>query len=170
MSDLTLRNTALLLRWWWKGYDEPNSMWTMLISKIRWQGNYAVGPKLWSRHGSFFWYDLISIKHVFSWSITWEVGDGTSISFWYDEWGCITLAPIGTRCSNHAWSLYMELGSSLQCQIDLQRTGDWWPHQVGIRVNLEVLSTEFSEVLPLLVVERQIVDKGINAPSPISLH
>ncbi|XP_078178924.1 uncharacterized protein LOC144573109 [Carex rostrata] len=79
LSDLVLRNTALLLRWWWKGYEEPNSIW----------------------------------------SITWEVGDGTNISFWYDEWGCLTLATTGTRCSNHAWSLYT---ASQHIQLPIQLT------------------------------------------------
>lgn len=37
------------------------------------------------------------------------VGDGTNISFWYDEWGFQTLAQTGTGCSYHAWSLQKAL-------------------------------------------------------------
>lgn len=87
ISDLYLRNISLLLRWWWKGYNEPLSMWTLMITKISWQGNFALGPALWSKQGSFFWGDLISIKHLFTWSTTWIIGDGRRISYWYDAWG-----------------------------------------------------------------------------------
>lgn len=107
LSDLYLRNISLLLRWWWKGYREPNSMWSLMIRQIRCQGVHIQGPLLWSKHGSFFWSDLISLKHLFDWSTTWIIGDG-SISFWYDHWSPLqSLALTGTRCSNHAWSLEM---------------------------------------------------------------
>lgn len=105
ISDLYLRNASLLLRWWWKGYNERQSMWTLMITKISWQGNFAEGPALWSKQGSFFWGDLISIKHLFTLSTCWIIGDGRIISYWYDAWGEQPLASIGSRCIDHACSL-----------------------------------------------------------------
>lgn len=35
LPDLNLRNISLILRWWWKPYAEPDSMWARCISKIR---------------------------------------------------------------------------------------------------------------------------------------
>lgn len=100
-----MRNIALLLRWWWKGYNDPTGLWGATICVIRWQGFFQPGPFLWSKQGSFFWGQLLSIKHLFDWSITWSVGDRTTISFWYDKWGPQVLRQPGTRCINHALSL-----------------------------------------------------------------
>lgn len=106
ISDLNLRNISLLLRWWWKGYKEPNSLWTITITRLNWQGVYAEGPMLWSKQGSFFWGDLISIKHIFNWSTSWIIGNGHTISFWYDHWDILPILQLGSRCSfNRAWSL-----------------------------------------------------------------
>lgn len=105
LPNLYLRNVSLLLRWWWKGYKEPQSMWTVMITKLSWQGNFNTGPMLWSKQGSFFWGDLLSIKHLFNWSTTWIIGDGNVISFWYDHWRELPLIQTGSRCFNRAWSL-----------------------------------------------------------------
>lgn len=118
LSDLYLRNISLLLRWWWKGYKEPQSMWTLLITRISWQGIFVSGPKLWSQQGSFFWGDLISIKHLFDWSTTWIIGDGSAISYWYDHWGGKPLKSVGSRCINSAWSL-QKACEQLDISIDL---------------------------------------------------
>lgn len=54
LPDLHLRNLSLILRWWWKLYTAPDSLWTSVVIRIRWQGNYSIGPRLWSQRGSFF--------------------------------------------------------------------------------------------------------------------
>lgn len=46
IPDLHLRNVSLIMRWWWKLYNEPESIWSVLISRIRWQGTYSLGPFL----------------------------------------------------------------------------------------------------------------------------
>lgn len=105
IAELHTRNISLLLRWWWKGHNERNGMWSATITTIRWQGLFTPGPMLWSKRGSFFWSQLLSIKHLFDWSITWSVGDGNSISYWYDKWGTEVLKQTGSRCMGHAISL-----------------------------------------------------------------
>ena len=104
-SDLELRNISLLLRWWWKSYKEPNSLWTVTVKNIRWQGNYHPGPMLWSSSGSFFWGQLLSIKHIFAWATQWIIGDGRLISYWYDNWGPLPIANSGSRQVGHSVSL-----------------------------------------------------------------
>lgn len=70
IADLHIWNIALLLRWLWKMYNEPNSMWTQATITIRWQGFYQQGPMLWSKTGSFFWVQLMAIKPIIDWSTT----------------------------------------------------------------------------------------------------
>lgn len=84
MSNLKLVNIALLLRWWWKAYHDPRSLWTVSISRIRKKGRDHSKPKIWNVTVSFFWSQLIKIRGVFTWSTIWCVGDGSTISYWYD--------------------------------------------------------------------------------------
>lgn len=95
IPDLELRNTALLLRWWWRLYWDPDSLWAIVATKIRSKSTYANGPRLWVINGSFFWKQLIRIHFIFQWSTTWCVGHGRSISFWYDSWAGVSLAKLG---------------------------------------------------------------------------
>lgn len=118
LADLHKRNMALLLRWWWKGYKEPDGLWGLTVLTIRWQGHFQPGPILWSKRGSFFWGQLLSLKHLFDWSISWSVGDGTSISYWYDKWGAQVLKLTGTRCINH--SLSLQQASLMDSVLDLE--------------------------------------------------
>lgn len=94
VADLELRNISLLLRWWWRLYSEPDSLWTEVATKIRWTGAYPEGPRLWAVNGSFFWRQLMKIKHIFHWSTEWIIGDGMSISFWFDSWNGQPLADL----------------------------------------------------------------------------
>lgn len=80
-------------------------MWTSWLIIICWQGNYRKGPLLWSNRGSFFWNQLITIRHIFLAFMKWSIGDGHRISYWYDSWGPEPIANLGSRQQNHAWSL-----------------------------------------------------------------
>jgi hypothetical protein len=48
--------------------------------KIIEKEGYANGPSFWKKKGSFFWYQLQSIRAYFDYSTYWDVKDGTSIS------------------------------------------------------------------------------------------
>lgn len=65
IPNLELRNIALLLRWWWKAYEEPETLWAMIATTLKWIGRYVNGPNYWEVRGSFFWNQLIRIKHLF---------------------------------------------------------------------------------------------------------
>lgn len=86
ISDLNLVNISLLLRWWWKAYRDIDCLWTVTICKLRRKGARGEGPKVWTLTGSFFWSQLQSIRRIFIWSTVWRVGDGCSISYWFDAW------------------------------------------------------------------------------------
>lgn len=105
LPDLHLRNISLILRWWWKAYSDHSSMWTALIVSIRVQGIRSQGPLIWSKRGSFFWIQLITVEPQFNWSTAWSVGNGLSISYWFDNWGEEPMARLGSRRRNAALSL-----------------------------------------------------------------
>lgn len=86
ISNLTITNISLLLRWWWKLYTEPNGLWSVVVYRIhrRQLGDSQV--KIWLKEGSFFWYQLQKLTALFTWSTSWKIGDGATISFWMDPW------------------------------------------------------------------------------------
>lgn len=121
LADLHKRNISLLLRWWWKGYTQPTCLWTITITMVNWQGVYRQGPMLWAKRGSFFWTQLLSIKHLFDWSTHWLIGDGSSISYWYDRWGMEVLIQTGSRCLHHSRSLQKAVQLGIVPPDDLQQ-------------------------------------------------
>lgn len=84
--NLEIQNISVVLRWWWKTQTESTSLWTTTIIKLRGIGIHEDGPKIWTVNGSFFWNSLIKLMPLFNWSTRWEVGNGNSVSFWYDTW------------------------------------------------------------------------------------
>lgn len=95
IPDLECRNISLLLRWWWRLATDSDSLWSMVVMRIRWIGVYVNGPNLWASLGSFFWNQLIKIHHLFQQSTAWNIGNGMSISYWYETWANRALASLG---------------------------------------------------------------------------
>ncbi|KAJ1697330.1 hypothetical protein LUZ63_005842 [Rhynchospora breviuscula] len=93
LLDLKLQNTALLLRWWWRLYHAPNSLWTVFASVLFSKRDRSIPPISWNSKGSFFWRDLLSIRLYFQLSTSKVIGSGLNSSFWYDNWGghCLCL-------------------------------------------------------------------------------
>lgn len=60
---------------------------------------------IWSKHGSFFWTQIIKLKPLFDWSTRWIIGDGRGISYWFDKWGAGVLALLRSRQVNMRQSL-----------------------------------------------------------------
>lgn len=86
LSNLSRVNISLLLRWWWKLYHEPTCLWTVTVVMLRKKGTVRNGPKIWLTDRSFFWYQLRKLRAMFTWCISWEVGEGKTISYWFDAW------------------------------------------------------------------------------------
>jgi zinc-binding in reverse transcriptase len=81
-----LHNIALLLCCWWKLYTDENTLWSKMINILYGVGHGSQGPYLWLKVGSFFWRNLLQIKHYFHCSTTWVIGNGKKITFWSDYW------------------------------------------------------------------------------------
>ncbi|KAJ4810222.1 RNA-directed DNA polymerase (reverse transcriptase)-related family protein [Rhynchospora pubera] len=86
ISNLQLLNLSLLLRWLWRLFDKQTSQWT-LIAKLLIASRNQESPLSWSTHGSFFWKDLLQLRHLFSISTIATIGDGKNTLFWYANWG-----------------------------------------------------------------------------------
>lgn len=85
--NLEFRNLSLVMRWWWKIQTEPEGLWAYTAITLRAVQMQTDGPLVWTAKGSFFWHQLLKWKHIYHWSVTVKVGQGTMISFWYDTWG-----------------------------------------------------------------------------------
>ncbi|KAJ4817271.1 RNA-directed DNA polymerase (reverse transcriptase)-related family protein [Rhynchospora pubera] len=87
LSNLHIHNLAFLLRWIWRLYDTPESLWGSVASILYSPLHGIASPVTWNSAGSFFWNDLRSLRFYFQISVISHVGNGTDISFWYDNWG-----------------------------------------------------------------------------------
>ncbi|KAJ3708007.1 hypothetical protein LUZ61_011712 [Rhynchospora tenuis] len=84
--NLKLLNISLLLRWLWRISHNPSSQWALIAKTLIASRNQQI-PLNWSTHGSFFWKDLLQLRHIFSLSTTTLIADGRSTLFWYANWG-----------------------------------------------------------------------------------
>ncbi|KAJ4798556.1 RNA-directed DNA polymerase (reverse transcriptase)-related family protein [Rhynchospora pubera] len=84
--NLKLLNTSLLLKWLWRLFDQPNSQWAILTKSL-FTSRTNVSPLSWTARGSFFWRDLMTFRHLFSISTTFNLGDGKDALFWFSDWG-----------------------------------------------------------------------------------
>lgn len=84
--NIQLQNEALLLRWWWRLYQGGDSLWAVVCQMLYAKPSEEGGPAAWIKQGSFFWTALNSMKHIFHWCTSWDIGNGFRINFWYDSW------------------------------------------------------------------------------------
>lgn len=113
-ANLLIRNWSLLLRWWWRLYQHPNSLWSRTVVLLRCLTSSPNTHKVWIAQGSFFWNQLLKIKHLFDWSTRWSIGTGSSISFWFDAWTFPIMASLSSPLpSNRTWSLQRTIANGL---------------------------------------------------------
>ncbi|KAJ3696607.1 hypothetical protein LUZ61_000312 [Rhynchospora tenuis] len=86
LVNLKLHNISLLLRWLWRLYAQPDSQWSSLARMLYGRANNSIPPILWTRAGSFFWRDLMSLRNYFQLSISYIVNGGSGTPFWYANW------------------------------------------------------------------------------------
>lgn len=86
VTNLLIRNYSLLLRWWWRLYRIPNSLWSRTAITISSVTRDQQQHRIWKCSGSFFWMQLLKIRPLFNWSTYWQIGTGSSISYWFDTW------------------------------------------------------------------------------------
>nr|GEZ39695.1 RNA-directed DNA polymerase, eukaryota, reverse transcriptase zinc-binding domain protein [Tanacetum cinerariifolium] len=90
VGSLSAFNKALLLKWRWRLFNFPNSLWVQIIKTFH--GNEA-GIDLGGCQTSGIWEKIVrTINHLHSSGIVplnsshFKVGDGSSIRFWKDTW------------------------------------------------------------------------------------
>ncbi|KAJ1691520.1 hypothetical protein LUZ63_015675 [Rhynchospora breviuscula] len=97
LINLSLHNISLLLRWWWRMYDKPNSQWASIAKLLYGTPGRMTTPLVWKKSGSFFWTDLRNLRHFFQLSVKTEVHNGEGTLFWYDNWGDTVLRFFGSE-------------------------------------------------------------------------
>ncbi|KAJ4765864.1 RNA-directed DNA polymerase (reverse transcriptase)-related family protein [Rhynchospora pubera] len=87
LIDLRLQNIALLLRWLWRLYSQPSSLWSMVAKLLFAKRNNSTPPLGWNSNGSFFWRQLGALRFYFQISTRIELCNGNNTLFWFDNWG-----------------------------------------------------------------------------------
>ncbi|KAJ4812133.1 RNA-directed DNA polymerase (reverse transcriptase)-related family protein [Rhynchospora pubera] len=128
--NLKLLNIALLMKWLWRLSAQPTSQWSVIANLLISNKN-RLSPLSWTSNGSFFWKDLLQLRHLFAISTTTALANGKSTLFWFDNWGLghlhffnslpKPLKPFSTvhKCVSDPWSTFpapftSEINNALQ--------------------------------------------------------
>ena len=126
-------NTALMLKWIWKLYQEDGSIWHLIVkAKYPEANNFLASP---ASGGSPFWRSLHKIKVLFKLGVRHVVGNGVRTLFWSDRWiGDGPLSRLFPRlfdiCSDPAISVAEAFapnseGIVFRRTLDRERTASW---------------------------------------------
>jgi hypothetical protein len=94
VRDVRAVNISLLAKWRWRLLEANNTVWQEVI-KAKYGtnavGRVDVGLECQPWYASLWWKDICSIGanldiHWFSRSVYKKLGNGASISFWFDSW------------------------------------------------------------------------------------
>ncbi|KAJ1702306.1 hypothetical protein LUZ63_002085 [Rhynchospora breviuscula] len=96
--DLRLQNISLLLRWIWRLYSHPSSMWSTIAAQLFSKRDVNIPPLGWNNNGSFFWKQILSLRHYFQISTMTVLQSGVNTLFWYDNWGGVNLSFFKSDC------------------------------------------------------------------------
>ncbi|KAJ3688101.1 hypothetical protein LUZ61_017265 [Rhynchospora tenuis] len=147
LLNLKLKNIALLLRWWWRLYNNPHTLWTEFARLLFAKQDPSIPPIAWNATGSFFWKDLLSIRSYFQLSTTTVVGSGLNTSFWYDNWGGSCLFLCGSS-SNPPERRFISLRRALPLWHHLVPS----PHSIQQCLLLDVAQSLCFNTLPDTVI------------------
>ena len=94
-------NKALLLKWWWKLFDDPMRIWAMLVSQSyppsgQWPDRCINGA-----YSSPFWKGMALVKDIFFQGIAKEVKGGRGLRFWLDR----RCSHVALGCFSRTYSL-----------------------------------------------------------------
>jgi hypothetical protein len=83
IKNLYLQNDALLMKQLHKFYSKEDTPWVQQV----WFKYYANrAPHSHRVVGSFWWRDIFKLKDLYTGITTCQLGDGSSIIFWKDNW------------------------------------------------------------------------------------
>ncbi|TYK05808.1 LINE-1 retrotransposable element ORF2 protein [Cucumis melo var. makuwa] len=96
ISRLQVINQALLSKWLWRYYSEPNSLWRRLIH-IKYKGKHPgdIPSNISSSSSKAPWKSIINNIDWFKSNQGWDLNNEDQISFWYSNWspeGCLSTA------------------------------------------------------------------------------
>ena len=80
-----LMNIALMLKWIWKLYQQPEGLWADLL-RAKYLGNDHIFSRGVPSKGSQFWNAMNKIKWYFKLGARHQVHDGRWTLFWLDWW------------------------------------------------------------------------------------
>ena len=83
LKNLCLQNDALLLKQLHKFYSKVDIPWVQQV----WYKHYNNRvPHVHREVGSFWWKDVFRLKDLYGFITTCQIGDGSSVLFWKDNW------------------------------------------------------------------------------------
>ncbi|XP_020102569.1 uncharacterized protein LOC109720094 [Ananas comosus] len=96
--DLESMNAALLSKWWWRFFTEPQLSWCNLVKTLYYTRRSPLHEGTGFVPHSQWWKGVLRYRDVFRCSITHDLGDGRNIRLWTDIW--IGEAPLSTVFPN----------------------------------------------------------------------
>jgi len=92
VDDITVKNAALLFKWWWRFAIEEEPLWKRVVKSIHQEGNGLI-PSVSGYKCPGPWHtikNLINDSHPMSMKfrqhLKVKVGDGKKVKFWEDPW------------------------------------------------------------------------------------
>ena len=82
--DLEIQNKCLLSKWLFKLFNE-DGIWQSLLRK-KYLGSKTLSQVSAKPTDSHFWKGLLNVKHTFLSYTSYNIKDGSQISFWEDVW------------------------------------------------------------------------------------
>jgi len=92
VMDCTMKNAALLFKWWWRYASEEGSLWRRIVDSIH-EDDSTLLPNKNTRKITGTWNDIKKlatnenqVSKAFFQHVKLQVGDGGRVRFWQDKW------------------------------------------------------------------------------------
>ncbi|GJS27296.1 hypothetical protein Tco_0487916 [Tanacetum coccineum] len=121
VASLYALNRGLMLKWLWRFYTYPNSIWARVVKAIHGEDG-CVGKELKARARSC-WLNIVNEASIlkehgvnFFEFLKPKLGDGDKFSFWDDKW-----CEVGILKSRFPRIYALILAKKVKCQISIAR-------------------------------------------------
>ena len=92
ITDCTMKNAALLFKWWWRYASEERSLWRRVVDSIH-EDDITIMPGRNTKTLTGAWCDIKGmaiienpVTQAFLQHLKVQVGDGRRVKFWEDIW------------------------------------------------------------------------------------
>ncbi|GKV19346.1 hypothetical protein SLEP1_g29624 [Rubroshorea leprosula] len=136
VTDLRRRNWALLGKWWYRLGDGNEGLWKRVVKEKYYGGGQEVNmTDVEKLRVSKIWGDILSIggksnslKSMLVKGFKWEVGDGSRVGFWRQNW-------VGNNSLRDSFPRLFQLATNKEGMV--QEYGTWegnsWRWEIGWR-------------------------------------